>query len=194
MIEVEFDPKASAEFRIAALAMREANLRPEVKLEQIDAPANLARHALAFACDIAPGNAGTRIDLGTGRLVLLWDDAPQENWENNFRIIVFAKSPLETDIGFNDEASDLAWAWLMSGLDHRGASIAAQAGTTTRVISVGHGSIAGQPAHAELELRASWCPVGENFAAHLEAWQDLICMMSGISLHGDEVPSIDRRG
>lgn len=194
MIEVEFDETASADFKLAALSLREAQLRPEVTLTQIDAPTNLARHALAFACDIAPGNAGTRIDLGTGRLVLLWDDAPQENWANNFRIIIFAKSPLETDIGFTDESSDLAWAWLMSGLENRGAKIEAQAGTTTRVISVGHGSIAGQPAHAELELRASWCPSGENFAAHLEAWQDLICMMSGLSPHGEEIPSIDRRG
>lgn len=194
MIEVEFDTASSADFKLAALSLREAQLRPEVTLTQIEAPTNLARHALAFACDIAPGNTGTRIDLGTGRLVLLWDDAPQENWANNFRIIVFAKSPLETDIGFTDESSDLAWAWIMDALKHRGAKIDAEAGTTTRVISVGHGSISSQPAHAELELRASWCPTGENFSAHLEAWQDLICMMSGLSLHGEEIPSIDRRG
>jgi hypothetical protein len=73
------------------------------------------------------------------------------------------------------------------------AEFTAEAGTTTRVISVGHGSIAAQKQHAELELRASWCPTGTNFAAHLEAWQDLICMMSGYSLHGEDVPSIERR-
>lgn len=193
MIELEYDKNASADFRMAAMRLREAKVRSEVVLQQIDAPKNLARHALAFTCDIAPGNAGARIDLGTGRLVLLWDDAPQENWDNNFRIIVFAKSPLETDIGFNDESSDLPWAWMMDGLRHRGASFSAEAGTTTRVISVGHGSIAAQPAHAELELRASWCPTDNNMAAHLEAWQDLICLMSGLSLHGEEIPSIERR-
>jgi hypothetical protein len=138
-------------------------------------------------------SATAKIFLGTGRFILLWDDLPQENWTTNFRVICFAKSPLETDIGFSDESSDLAWTWLGAALEHRHAQFEAEAGTTTRVISVGHGSIAAQKHHAELELRASWCPTGEDFHSHIEAWQDLICIMSGFSLHGEEVPSIERR-
>ena len=193
MIEIEFDETASADFKLAALALRNAEVRPEVKIVQIDAPQNLARHALAFSCDVDAESTSAKIDLGTGRFVLLWDDLPQENWSSNFRVICFAKSPLETDIGFNDESSDLAWAWIVTALGNRGANYDAEAGTTTRVISVGHGSIAAQKPHAELELRASCCPQGDNFAAHLSAWQDLICMMSGYSLHGEDVPTIERR-
>ncbi|MEN9731755.1 MAG: hypothetical protein RL488_1065 [Actinomycetota bacterium] len=193
MIEINFDENAGADFKLAALALSNADVRPEVKIVQIEAPQNLARHALAFSCDVDPESTSAKIDLGTGRFVLLWDDLPQENWSSNFRVICFAKSPLETDIGFNDESSDLAWAWIVTALGNRGASYAAEAGTTTRVISVGHGSIAAQNPHAELELRASWCPEGDNFAAHIEAWQDLICMMSGYSLHGEDVPTIERR-
>ncbi len=193
MIEIDFDQDASADFKLAALALCDAEVRPEVKIVQIEAPQNLARHALAFSCDVDPESTSAKIDLGTGRFVLLWDDLPQENWSTNFRVICFAKSPLETDIGFTDESSDLAWAWLITAMGNRGAEYSAEAGTTTRVISVGHGSIAAQKQHAELELRASWCPVPDNFAAHIEAWQDLICMMSGYSLHGEDVPTIERR-
>jgi hypothetical protein len=193
MIEIEFDENATPEFKLAALVLSNAAVRPEVKIAQIEAPQNLSRHALAFSCDVDGQSSSARIDLGTGRFVLLWDDLPQENWSTNFRVICFAKSPLETDIGFNDESSDLAWAWLREAMTVRGARIEAEAGTTTRVISVGHGSIAAQNHHAELELRASWCPVGESFGAHLEAWQDLICMMSGYSLHGEDVPTLERR-
>jgi len=193
MIEIDFDQDASADFKFAVLSLRDAEVRPEVKIVQIEAPQNLARHALAFSCDVDPDSTSAKIDLGTGRFVLLWDDLPQENWSTNFRVICFAKSPLETDIGFTDESSDLAWAWLVTAMSNHHAEFTAEAGTTTRVISVGHGSIAAQKQHAELELRASWCPTGTNFAAHLEAWQDLICMMSGYSLHGEDVPSIERR-
>ena len=193
MIEIQYDDNASADFKLAILALREAEVRPEVKIVQIESPQHLARHSLAFSCDVDAESTSAKIDLGTGRFVLLWDDLPQDNWTGNFRVICFAKSPLETDIGFNDESSDLAWAWLTEAFEKRQAEISAEAGTTTRVISVGHGSIANQKHHAELELRASWCPTGSNFAAHIEAWQDLICMMSGYSLHGEDVPDIERR-
>jgi len=193
VVEIEYEEGVSAEFKLAALRLAEAAIRPEVRLVQIEAPQNLSRHALAFSCDVDAESNAAKIDLGTGRFVLLWDDLPQENWSSNFRIICFAKSPLETDIGFTDESSDLAWAWLREAMTLKGAHFDAEAGTTTRVISVGHGSIAAQNHHAELELRASWCPVGDNFDKHLEAWQDLICMMSGYSLHGEDVTALERR-
>ena len=193
MIDIEIDENASADFKAALLSLRDAEIRPEVKVSLIEAPQNLARHAIAFSCDVDPDSATAKIFHGTGRFVLLWDDLPQENWTTNFRVICFAKSPLETDIGFSDESSDLAWTWLDAALESRHAQFDAAAGTTTRIISVGHGSIANQKHHAELELRASWCPVGANFSAQLEAWQDLICIMSGYSLHGEDVPSLDAR-
>jgi hypothetical protein len=106
MIEIDFDQDASADFKLAALSLRDADVRPEVKIVQIEAPQNLARHALAFSCDVDPESTSAKIDLGTGRFVLLWDDLPQENWSTNFRVICFAKSPLETRlglVGYGDE-------------------------------------------------------------------------------------------
>lgn len=193
MLELEVDEGANAEFRLAASALAKANIRPEVIVDQIDAPQNLSRHAIAFACDVKAGEEDSSIFRGTGRFILLWDDVPQESWTNNYRVILYAKSPLETDIGFDDDSAEIAWAWLMTSLEQHGATSEVAGGTTTRVLSVGHGTLAAQSHHAELEIRASWCPTGTNLTGHLEAWVDLICMMSGLSLHGEGVTQIDRR-
>lgn len=193
MLELEIDESANADFRLAANSLARANIRSEVIVEQIDAPSNLSRHAIAFACDVKAVEGDSSVFRGTGRFIMLWDDAPQESWTNNYRIILYAKSPLETDIGFDDDSAEIAWAWLMTSLEQHGAGVEVAGGTTTRVLSVGHGTLAAQSHHAELELRASWCPATDDLTGHLEAWVDLICMMSGLSLHGEGVTSIDRR-
>lgn len=193
MIEIREQQGVSAEFALALVSLRSCNLRNEVDLVEIDAPQGLAAHSVAFNCDIRPSNDHERIDLGTGRFVLLWDEKPQESWGSRFRIIIYAKSPLETDIGSEDSSTGITWSWLRSSLEHLGASYSAEAGTTTRVISRGFGALATQPDHAELELRASWSPTDSGAGAHLEAWQNLICMMSGFPLHNESLGRLDVR-
>ena len=158
-----------------------AEVRSELSLEQIPAPKNLAEDAIAFTADMTTATKGEHTDLGTGRFVLLHQPTTQDQWGGNFRIIAFAKSPLETFIGADEMISEVAWSWLTDALANRGATVSHTAGTATRVISTGFGSLSGQSDHAELELRASWTPI-DNFHHHLEAWQDLICMMSGFPL------------
>lgn len=192
MLEIEIDENAHPDFKLAARSLADASIRTDVLIDQIDAPQNLSRHAIAFSCDVK-SDASDNLFRGTGRFILLWDDAPQESWTNNFRIILYAKSPLESDIGFEEGSADLAWAWLSEALHNHNATVEVAGGTTTRVLSVGHGTLAHQSNHAEIEIRASWCPTSKNFNGHLEAWLDLVCMMSGLSLHGDGVTSIDSR-
>ena len=175
------------EFAIALRSILDCDVRNELDVKEIDAPANLARHAVAFSCDVRPDSVHEKIDLGTGRLVLLWDDEPQEAWGSRFRLIAFAKSPLETEIGADEYSSGLAWSWLVAALEANEASYSAEAGTTTRVISTGFGALSNQAQHAELELRASWSPMDTNIAAHMHAWQSLICMMSGLPLQNEDV-------
>ncbi|MFM6971402.1 MAG: DUF3000 domain-containing protein [Rhodoluna sp.] len=179
MIEFETPEDAAAEFRLAVESLRQAELRPELEIEQITAPAKLATHAIAFAANVNAEMADIASDLGTGRFVLLWDPTEQEAWQSKFRIVSFSKSPLETNIGADEAIADVAWAWLTEALENRRARYLASAGTATRVISSGYGSLSGQSDHAELEMRASWSPVDANTSAHFEAWQDLVCIMSG---------------
>ena len=51
----------------------------------------------------------------------------------------------------------------------------------------------GDPDKAEVEIRASWTPVltrGDEILTHVEAWQDLLCMVSGLPLLPDGVVPI----
>ncbi len=181
MIEISIGDAASGAFQLALQDLKNAEVREELHINQIPAPAKLANEAVAFGADICIDHGTDHTDAGTGRLVLLHEAKGQEQWGGNFRIVAFAKSPLETEIGSDEEISEVAWAWLMEALRNRGADYSHEAATITRVISSGYGSLAGQSDHAELEMRASWSPAG-NFSAHMEAWQDLICMMSGYPL------------
>jgi hypothetical protein len=180
MIDVEIDEGAPAEFRLAVESLRAASVRDELVLQQIDAPGKLAKHEVAFSANIDAASTDVATDLGTGRFVLLWDPEEPEPWGSRFRVITFAKSPLETDIGADEQISDVAWAWLTEALQNRHANFIAEAGTATRIISSGYGALSNQSDHAELEIRASWSPVDTNANAHLEAWQDLVCIMSGL--------------
>jgi hypothetical protein len=186
---IEFEPQdgVAPEFALALTSLQGLEVRPELEVTEIAAPAGLAAHAIAFNCDVKPSESHTKLDLGTGRLVLLWDQEPQESWGSRFRIIIFAKSPLETDIGSEDESTGISWLWLKDALEVLGASYSAEAGTTTRVISSGFGALANQSDHAELEMRASWSPSDTNIGPHILAWQNLICMMSGYPLHNEQL-------
>ncbi len=179
MFEVEFDGPVSPEFALAMKSLHSVQVRSELHIEQIPAPGNLAKHAIAFAAHIDDQTSAG--DAGVGRIVFLWHDEPQENWVGRFRVVCFAKSPLESHIGQEDVSADLAWDWLTTALRARNAEYAAEAGTSTRILSTGYGALAHQAPHAELEMRASWSPTGAALAPHLEAWQDLICVLSGYS-------------
>ncbi len=182
MIEIWAQDDASAAFRVALDSLGHAELRPELELEEIEAPSDLAKHAVAFAMhvhkDEHPG-----ADAGVGRFVLLWDSTPQEFWTSNFRVICYAKSPVESYIVMDQSEPDIPWEWLTEALAIRGAEYSNPAGTTTRIVSTGFGSMAHQSDHAEMELRSSWNANGTNIGAHLEAFQDLVCAMAGLPLH-----------
>jgi hypothetical protein len=179
MIDIENDANAAPTFQAAVEGLRQASQRSELELVQIAAPAQTAKHAIAFAASISLGSSSDSGDRGTGRFVLLHETEPQEQWGGNFRVVCFAKSPLETEIGADEVISDISWAWLNEALAQRDAEFTLASATVTRVISTGYGALEDQSDHAELEMRASWSPTGSNFVSHIEAWQDLICMMSG---------------
>lgn len=180
MLDLSDVKDTAAEFQLAVMSLRQAQIRSELNVAEIPSPDKLARHSIALAANVGSHSQALQADAGTGRFVLLNSEQPQDGWGGNFRIICFAKSPLETDIGQDEMITDVCWAWLVDALRARGAKYSNEAGTITRVISQGYGSISGQSDHAELELRASWTPSDSNFSAHLEAWQDLLCMMSGL--------------
>lgn len=194
MVEVQEQSGAAAEFQLALESLRQVKPRSEVEIVEIPAPADLAKHAVAFACNTKADGSSGIAERGTGRMVVLWDTAPQEAWSSRFRVIIFSKAPMDNDIGQEDlSSSELTWLWLKDALAKSGATYDAEAGTATRIASKGFGSLDTHRDHFEVELRASWSPSSPDLGAHLNAWQNLVCIMAGHAPHSEDVGRLDTR-
>jgi hypothetical protein len=182
-----------AEFEAALASLRAAEHRDELRVQEIPAPGSLAPYAAALAADVAPSRHAADSDLGTGRFVLLYDPEEPEAWGGRFRVVCFAQAPLETDIGLDPFLADVAWSWLVDGLDARSAAYIAASGTATKVLSTGYGELAHRGDGAQLELRASWTPLDARIAPHVEGWGELLCMLAGLPPQSEGVTALPRR-
>jgi hypothetical protein len=172
--------KVPEEFAHAVDSVRAASARPELQMLEIPAPNNLAPYAIAFAANVSPTRHDADSELGTGRFVLLYDPDGSDSWGGRFRVVCFAQAPLETEIGLDPFLAEVAWSWLVDALDARGANYTAASGTATKIISSGFGELASQGDGAQIELRASWTPLDNQVASHVEGWGELLCMLAGL--------------
>ncbi|PRI12138.1 DUF3000 domain-containing protein [Leucobacter massiliensis] len=175
------------EFSVAADQIRHAQLREELVVREIPAPERIAPRSVALAAGVARGprrglTPDGSIDShhGAGRLVLMHDPDSEPEWGAPYRLVCFAQAPLEVEIGVDPFISDVAWSWLVDALDARGARYDYLSGTATKTLSSGFGTLEHQGDAAQIELRASWTPLGEEFAAHAEAWSELLCLLAGL--------------
>ena len=179
-----------AVFRVAAAdlyAGREAQrpVRPQVTFEEVAAPRTLAPYAAAIAATIHAPDDDT--EIGSGKLVLLYDPAGQPGWAGPFRVIAYISAEVEPELAADPLLAAVSWTWLTEALDAGAAGYAAPSGTVTRVITEGFGGKQDEPAATELEIRASWSPVGPPggphppaLAGHVTAWCDALCTASGL--------------
>lgn len=193
MPDSEDQPQRPAQFAAALDAIRSSSPRPELVVTEISAPGNLAPYAVALSADVTPVRHGSDSDFGTGRFILLYDPEEPDSWGGPFRVVCFAQAPLETDIGVDPFLAEVAWAWLVDALDARGANYTAASGTATKILSSGFGELAHQGDGAQIELRASWSPLDNDLAAHVEGWGELLCMLAGLPPAG-ELPVPPRHG
>lgn len=170
-----------------------AVLREELHVTTIAAPSGLAPFAYALAADVNPARHADDSDLGTGRVVVLYDPDAPEGWGGVVRVVCFAQAPLETEIGLDPFVTDVAWSWLVDALATRGARYTAASGTATKVLSTGYGDLAAQGSGAQIELRASWTPLDLNLAPHIEGWAELLCMVAGYPPAADGVAVLPPR-
>lgn len=166
-------------FAQAAEEVRGTAFRADLVVREIPAPDGVAPQALALAADIRPESDGIDSPYGTGRFILLHDEDEPDAWGGVWRIVTFAQAPLESEIGTDPMLADVAWSWLVDALRSRGAQHHSASGTTTRTLSKGFGSLADEGDGAQIELRASWTPIGD-MSAHVEAWAELVCMLGGL--------------
>jgi hypothetical protein len=166
------------EFAAALDGVRAVDVRPEVSLVEAPAPAKLAPYAAAVAATVEAAGA----ELARGRLIVLYDPAGHEAWVGCLRLVTYIRTELEAELVTDPMLPEVAWGWLAGSLRDHGVGLTAGSGTVTRVQSQGFGELAedaaGEP-EGELEIRASWCPVGD-ITAHVQAWLDSLCTAGGL--------------
>lgn len=164
-------------FRHALESAKNADFRTELQVTEIPAPSGLAPFSAAWSATVAPG--GRDGEHGISRVVVLYDPVEPDAWSGPFRMVCFAKAPLDVSMSEDPFLPRVAWSWLMDALDHRAASFHREAGTSSTIVSTGFGELASDKVGAEIELRASWSPKSAELSSHLEAWSEFVCMLAG---------------
>ncbi|HEU5043840.1 MAG TPA: DUF3000 domain-containing protein [Nocardioidaceae bacterium] len=189
--EPRVDDAATPEaFRVAVAALHAARLRPEIFCEEMPAPQRIAPYASALSADVTVDGE----DVGTGRLVLLHDPAGNDAWQGTFRCVAYARAEIDPEMANDPLLGEVGWSWLTEALEAHGAEFLAPSGTVTKVASESFGSMADEETTAQLEIRASWTPLGD-LTPHVEAWGELLCTAAGLPPVPEGVASMpSRRG
>ena len=169
----------SADFTRAVSALRDARLRPEVRITEVPAPQRIAPYAVALTAEVV-ASASDDEELASGRFVLLHDPSSPQPWEGEWRAVTFARAELEPEVAGDPMLGAVGWSWLIEALESRGVDYGAEAGTVTRVVSESFAGLADREPTVEMEVRASWTPHGNDLGAHLLAWSDLLCTIAGL--------------
>ncbi|HET6153214.1 MAG TPA: DUF3000 domain-containing protein [Marmoricola sp.] len=168
-------PQTPVEFERAVSQLRAAKFRPEVYTEEMPAPQRIAPHASAISADVTIDGE----EIGTGRIVVLHDPAGNDTWDGTFRCVAYARADIDPELVTDPLLAEVGWTWLTEALEAHGAEYGAPSGTVTSVSSESFGGMATEPATAQIEIRASWTPIGD-LTAHVEAWGELLCTAAGL--------------
>lgn len=168
------------DFQTVLEGLRSVRVRSEVQLEEAPAPQKLAPFAVALSATVADGPD----ELAQGRLIVLCDPAGHEAWGGRLRVVTYIRAALEAEMITDPLVMEVAWGWLEETLTAHGVPMPAPGGTVTRVQSQPFGDLADdeddpEEPSGELEIRASWSPIGP-VAAHVEAWIDVLCTAAGL--------------
>lgn len=163
-------------FAEAVRGLRSARPRPEIDIEEITAPRNLAPYSFALSGTVVREDE----DVADGRLILLHNPIGHEAWEGTLRLVTFVTAGLDAEMAGDPFLPEVGWSWLTDALDHHGAHYKAAAGTVTQTLSTKFGDLSGHPTSAEIEIRASWTPVDRDLEAHHQAWCALLASTAGL--------------
>jgi len=191
-----------AVFDDAVHAMRAARVRPGVVLTEVPAPRRVAPFAHAVEGSLDLGDSAARDDGGadvdddveeaSGRFVLLHDPDRPEAWGSDLRVIALVKAVVEPELAEDPMLAEVVWAWLNEALVAPEAPAHRLGGTVTRVVSESFGSLSDRSPAIQVELRASWTPLGP-VDAQLGAWTDVLCRLAGLPPMPPGVSALRRR-
>lgn len=179
-------------FARAVEGMRSVRPRPEIVLEEVPAPQRLAPYAHAVGATVRREPDQPDEDVATGRLILLHDPAGHEAWQGTMRLVTYVTAELEPDLAADPLLPGVGWSWLVDALEAHNAHYCALGGTVTQTLSTRFGGLAGPPTAADVEIRASWTPCGDELGPHIAAWCALLASTAGLPPPGVTALS-DRR-
>lgn len=165
-----------AAFRRAVTGLSGVELRPELHISELPAPQRLAPYAVALQATVV--RAGD--ELAEGRLVVLHDPDGQAVWEGDTRCVAYIQAAIEIEMASDPMLPSVGWSWLVEALDSAQADHRAAGGTVTRTTSERFGALADHPPAADVEIRASWSPTGDDLGPHLLAFGELLCSAAGL--------------
>jgi hypothetical protein len=186
------------DFRRTVATLGTLRPRPELIVSALDAPPRLAPWTWAFSVEVADSTLGrAAADDGvdesdtSGRLILLHDPAGQDAWGGTFRLVCFVQARLEPEQLGDEMMPVVGWSWLTEALHDHAAEHVALGGTVTQTSSVRFGDIARSASGArvgavgpirddDVELRASWTPVGTDLSRHAEAFCAFVASAAGL--------------
>jgi len=177
-------PTDDGAFERALAQVKAARPRPEFELDEAPAPQRLAPSAIALTA--AATDPDSDADTGTGRFVLLHDPDGVDEWDGSFRVVVFVRASLETELVDDPLLHDVGWSWLTEALDLRGCHVTQLGGTVTRTAGRSFGTLLDRPAEGFVEIRSSWTPtegadgVLDDLGRHVEAWIDVLAQACGL--------------
>lgn len=183
--EVDVTPE---EFQQALIQFRSARLRPEVAVEEMSAPQRIAPFSAALTADVTIDHRA----IGGGRLVLLYDPKGNDAWNGVFRCVAYARADIDPEMMTDPMLGGVGWSWLEDALRAHEAGFDVPSGTVTKLASEKFGGMADEPTEAEIEVRASWSPLG-SLTAHVQAWGDLLCTACGLPPVPDGVVTLSKR-
>lgn len=201
MTSIRSSAPTSAVFDEAVAVLRAAQVRPEVRLAEVPPPRRVAPFAhaveghvdLASLQAVAPGrDDDDEVDEAGGRFVLLHDPDAPEAWGSDLRVIALVKAVVEPELAEDPMLAEVVWAWLGEALVGPDVPAHRLGGTVTRVVSESFGSLSERPAAIQVELRASWTPLGP-VDAQLGAWADVLCRLAGLPPLPSGVSALPRR-
>jgi hypothetical protein len=168
-------------FTRAVAGLRAAVPREEILLEEIAAPQRLAPYGFALSATVLRDGE----EVASGRLILLHDPNGHDAWQGNLRLVTLVTAELESDLAGDPLLPAVGWTWLTDGLDSVGAGYIAAGGTITTTLSTRFGELAGPPSTADIEIRASWTPVPDEFGSddlgiHLHGWCAMLASTAGL--------------
>ncbi|RRC96285.1 DUF3000 domain-containing protein [Schaalia canis] len=173
------DTPIPEEFTTALLSLRDTPRSPELVLQEIPPPRQLAPWSAGLS--LHTRKEGHQNPLATGRFVVLYDPDGQIGWNGSFRIVAQLRTQIDAEMSTDPLLCEALWNWAHDCLDDAGAGYHDLTGTVTKEMSESFGGLQLTDSALYVELRASWTPSTPYLGEHLSAWMELVCRTSGVT-------------